>query len=434
MTTDVTALAGRQILRDASVWPLAARKLAACALVFLPLCACGPATGAGGGRDEAAGPVAVTTARAAYTRLATPIELSGSLAAVRSVTVGAISAGRVTRVDVRAGDVVEAGDAIAQVDTSIYAAQVSQSQAGAAAASANRAAGSATVVAAGQTVLAARAQRDAAAGRYVLAATTWARMASLYAQGAIARQQRDQSRSELIAARAELTQAETRIAAAAAGVAAARAQSRAAAATVSQAGAAVTAASIALRDTTLVAPFGGVVVSKFVEPGAVVGAGTPVIALENARDLELNVAVPDDAAGTLARGTLLVVHVDALGGATLPARVRAVVPLQNPALRSATVNIAVAPRAGLLPGMFARVSIPGDPHRAVTVPLAALVTRGGQSGVFVVRNGKAAFVPVQTGTVGAKLVEVSGVAAGDDVAIDNLQRLDEGSRIAIARR
>jgi len=63
--------------------------------------------------------VPVTVAQLRYTQISTPIELAGSLAAVQSVTVGAISAGRVVNVNVRIGDIVRAGDVIAQIDASV---------------------------------------------------------------------------------------------------------------------------------------------------------------------------------------------------------------------------------------------------------------------------------------------------------------------------
>ncbi len=362
---------------------------------------------------------------------ATATELSGSLTAVRSVTVGAISAGRIVSLDVQAGDRVTAGQVLAQVDTSGFSAGVAQAQAGASAAAANENASRSSLQASAAAIEAARAQVAAAQSRLGLARVTAQRMASLYAQGAISHQQNDETQANLSAAQAGLAQAQAGLVGAKNGFDASQAQTQAAADSAAQARAGIAVANVPLRDATLTAPFDGLITSKFVDPGAVVGPGSPVVALQNTRDLELDVAVPDDDLAGLVPGAPLAVRIDALGGKLVPARVRAIVPSENPALRSATLKIALAVRAGLLPGMYARVSIEGGAHRGWAVPLAALVTRAGQSGVFVVRDGSASFVPVQTGTIGTKLVEVDGLAGSStEVAVSNLQRLDDGTPVA----
>ncbi|GAC1543638.1 MAG: efflux RND transporter periplasmic adaptor subunit [Candidatus Velthaea sp.] len=377
-------------------------------------------------------PIKVASLR--YTRIATPIELSGSLAAVQSVTVGAMSAGRIAGVNVRVGDVVHAGDVIAQIDTSGYAAAVAQARAGAAAAAAAEAATKSTIDATAASITSAGAQLQSARAREALAATTAARMASLFAQGAISQQQRDQTQTDLAGARAAVAAAQAGVDGARNNSAAARAQSRAAADSAVQARAGVAAANVPLRDTTLTAPFGGIIVSKFVEPGAVVASGSPIVALQNSHDLEVDVAAPDDAVAGLDPGMAIEVRVDAAGGTPIPSRVRAIVPSQNPALRSVTLKIAVSSRQGLQPGMFARVSINGHTHSGWVAPLAALVTRAGQSGVFVVRDGTASFMPLQTGTVGAATVELLNIdGRATEVAVSGLQRIDDRSRVTVIR-
>jgi membrane fusion protein (multidrug efflux system) len=158
------------------------------------------------------------------------------------------------------------------------------------------------------------------------------------------------------------------------------------------------------------------------------------VTVQNARHLEVDVALPDAMAAAVVPGTAIDVEVEAAGGTPIPARIRAIVASQNPALRSATLKIAMPDRAGLQPGMFARVSIVAHTHSGWVAPLAALVTRAGQSGVFTVRDGIATFVPLQTGTVGATTVELLGIdGRATEVAVSGLERLDDGSRVAVAR-
>lgn len=337
---------------------------------------------------------------------AQPLELSGTLSAVNDVTLGAASAGRIVAVNVRVGDRVSAGETLAQVDATAYSAQLEGARAGASAASdSQRAAG---------------AQLDQALSHLQFAQSTARRMSQLYAAGAISRQQQDETQANLAAAQAGVAQAQ-------AGLSAARGLT-------AQAQAGVAAAAVPLANATITAPFDGVVTQKFVEPGAVVGPGSPVVAVQNTADLELDVALPEDQVAALLPGTPLHVRVDALDGASIMGSVRAVVPSQNPALRSATVRVAVQPRAGLLPGMFARVSVPGVRQRGVGVPLSAIVTRAGQSGVFVVKAGVASFVPVQTGVIAAGMVQVTGVPSSANVAVSNLAQLTDGATVSLASR
>lgn len=307
--------------------------------------------------------------------------------------------------NVRVGDRVSAGEVVARIDASEYGAQLAGARAGAGAAA--------------DSQRAAQAQLAQAQSRLQLAQVTARRMSVLYAEGAISKQQQDETQSNLAAAQAGVAQADAGLSAAAGMTA--------------QAQAGVAAAAVPLQNTTITAPYSGIVTQKFAEPGAVVGPGSPIAAIQDTSDLELDAALPEDDAASLVPGTPLAVRVDALGGARVPARVRAVVPSQNPALRSATVKIGIAPRAGLLPGMFARVSIPGASHSGISVPLSALVTRAGQSGVFVVRDRTASFVPVQTGVSTDRAVEVQGLRSGSSVAVTNVSRLTDGAAVAVVR-
>jgi multidrug efflux pump subunit AcrA (membrane-fusion protein) len=334
----------------------------------------------------------------------------------------------------RVGDVVRAGEVIAQIDASGSAAALTQAQAAAAAAGDAEVAGASTTDAATSSVASAVAQLEAARARESLAATTADRMASLYAQGAISQQQRDQAQSDAAEARAEIAQQRAVLAGARHDLGAAQARSRAAMESAIGARAGVVAADVPLRDATLTAPFDGTIVNKFVEPGAVVAPGSPVVTVQNPHDLEVDVAVPDDIAGGLVPGAAIDVGVEAAGNSPIPAHIRAIVASQNPALRSSSLKIDLPARPGLQPGMYARVSIVAHTHSGWLAPLAALVTRAGQTGVFAVRDGIATFVPLQTGTVGARAVELLGIdGRGMQVAVSGLERLDDGSRVAVTR-
>ena len=350
--------------------------------------------------------VPVTVAVARHIALTSISEFSGTLQAVQSATVGAMSGGRIVALDVRIGDTVAAGQVIARVDPSQYQAQLSQAEAGAQSAA--------------QSAQAAQAQAAAAQSRVALAQTTARRMDLLYREGAISAQQHDQVQADLSAAVAGLNQS--------------NAAGGAARSAAVQAQAGVVSASLPVQQSTIAAPFSGIVTQKFVDLGTVVAQGSPVIALEGTQNLELDVAVPEGEAPSLHPGRPVMVRVDALGDAPVPAYIRAIVPAQNSALRSVTLKISLAARRGLIAGMFARVALSKRTAPAWAVPLQSIANREGQTGVFKIERDVAYFVPVTTGGTNGNLVAVQGIAgSGTRVAITNLQRLTDGTHVRVEK-
>ena len=373
---------------------------AALAVAFsLSLTACG----GGNSTKQAAPAIAVRTATVQSGSIASTTDFSGSLVAVHRATVGALTPGRIDLLAVHAGDRVAAGAILARVDSAQYSAMLAGARAGANAAGA----GSAAAIAGLQQ----------AQSRYDLAAKTAQRMGNLYNAGAISKEQRDQVQTQLAVARAGLAQARAQVQAASGGEAAARAG--------------VAAASVPVNDATITAPFNGIVTQTFVRPGEVVGAGSPVVRIESDGMLELKVAIPLGDLAALRSQRELPVRVDALGNTTLPGSVRSIVPSDNPALRSAMLRIDLPAHPGLLPGMFARVLVRARSARGTRIPLSALVERAGQSGVFAVHAGKAAFTPVESVVSDTHFAIVTGLTAGTTIAVSNLAELTDGAAVTV---
>src|SRR5579875_5402 len=364
-------------------------------------------------------PVPVHVGIAADRALDSYVDLAGSISASDSVNVGAISAGRIVAMSVRVGDRVTAGQVLAQVDAAGYRARLAQAESRTQAAAAQATAASAQASAAAAQVQTARAQLQ-------LADATARRMSALYREGAISRQEYDQTQADLEAAYAGMRQA-------ASGYAAARAAAAAARAAVDAARAGAGAASVPVYDAVVRAPFSGIVTARMVDVGAVVGPGAPIVTLENDAALELDVALPDDVGAAVYAGEPVRIRVDALGDARLRGTIRAVAPTDNPALRSVTLRIAIANRSGLSPGMYARVRIPIR-KSGLTIPARALVKRAGQNGVFALRGDRVRFVPVEAGSPYGAFVQISADGLrGALVAVDNLQRLTDRTRVAVMK-
>lgn len=351
------------------------------------------------------GSVTVRTAPVVARTIAAPLQLSGNLVATQSVQLAATVPGRLVELRVRVGDRVGAGEPLAIVDAATYRAQQEQAAGELARAQADRGA--------------AEAAYRAARARFALARLTETRMARLYAAGAVARQTYDEAHSDYLAASAGVDQARAAIDQGSGSQAAAAG--------------ALAAASTQIADTVVRAPFDGVVTAKYVESGSVVAPATPIVAVQSDGALEIDLAVPQDAAGAIALGQFVTVRIDALDR-TASARVRSITPMNDPATRSALVKLVLPAVRGAASGMYAQVEIPGVGKRGLAVPLAALVTRAGQTGIFAVAQSRAAFVPVRTAEADARYVLVDGLSTRErEVVVSGSERLSDGSAVTVAR-
>jgi len=114
-----------------------------------------------------------------------------------------------------------------------------------------------------------------------------------------------------------------------------------------------------------------------------------------------------------------VVRVDGIPD-PLVARVRSVSPAGNPDTHRFLLRAELPPDQRLRSGIFAVVELPaaGETKR-LTVPTAALVERGGLTGVFVVADGRASLRWISIGArEGDRIVVRAGLAPGDRVALE----------------
>jgi membrane fusion protein (multidrug efflux system) len=192
-----------------------------------------------------------------------------------------------------------------------------------------------------------------------------------------------------------------------------------------------------LAKTVIRAPFSGVAGLRQVSAGAYVAAGTDIARLEKIDQLKLDFRVPELYVGRLKPGQAVRVQLDAYGERGFPGSVYAIEPAVDEATRTVLVRARIAnPERKLRPGMFARVWAQLAVRKnAVWVPEQAIVPRGQDSFVFRVVDGKAQMVKVQTGVRKVGEVEIAqGIAAGDMVVTEGVQRLGPGSAVNVMQK
>ena len=124
----------------------------------------------------------------------------------------------------------------------------------------------------------------------------------------------------------------------------------------------------------------------------------------------------------------------AIPSRTFPGEVEAIVPLADRLARTFPVKVRLAnTRHSILPGMAARASVPlPSPEASLAVPSDAVVRTETGFLVYVVREGKAALVPVKPGISEEGLIEVRGeLSEGEQVVVRGNERLRPGAPVEI---
>lgn len=183
------------------------------------------------------------------------------------------------------------------------------------------------------------------------------------------------------------------------------------------------------------APYDGVVTLEHTETGSWVTGGGPVVSMVGDRQLEIEADVPATRIPGLESGMVVTIELD--DGTQHQAVVRAVVPEENPLTRTRQVRFTPdIEMTGRLLAVNESVvlQLPAGPYReVVTVHKDAVITRQGQTFVYVAADGTANIRPIQTGAaVGGRFEVLSGVASGELAVIRGNERLRPGQAVTIA--
>ena len=203
-------------------------------------------------------------------------------------------------------------------------------------------------------------------------------------------------------------------------------------------------AQIALRDTSLVAPFEGDIVKKSVDLGAFVGPGVPAFALAKTDLVKIVVGVPDTVVRSIKLGQPVEVTIDAFPTRTFHARISRMSSAADPVTRNFDVEVAIPNRDHLLKvGMIGSLQLAdgaSEPRPSfLQVPLSAIVqAKDGKYGVFVISNSNAGEVAtlrsVEIGAVnGTDIAIVSGLSAGDQIITTGANLLKDGQRVEVVQ-
>ena len=310
--------------------------------------------------------------------LAQGLPISGTLKAANSAFIKARVAGELQGLTVREGDAVKAGQIIARVDATEYAARLQQAQ----------------------------DQADAAKAQIVITQRQFDNNKALVDQGFISKTALDTSLATLNSAQAS---------------------HRAALANVDL-------AKKTVNDTILRSPLTGVVSQRLAQPGERVGIDAKVVEVIDLNRIELEASMSAADSLSIKVGQTALLQIE---GSSTPVRSQVVRinPNAQAGSRNVLVYLSLATANGLRQGLFAQGVLGTTKASALTVPLSAVRTDKPTPYVQVVDNKAVKHVPVellQRGDVRKNgntetMVAVKGVAENTIVIAGTLGTLREGT-------
>jgi RND family efflux transporter MFP subunit len=220
-----------------------------------------------------------------------------------------------------------------------------------------------------------------------------------------------------------------------------RAEAERAAAAVDRLQAEAAAARERLDRHRVTAPFAGAVTERAVEPGEWVSPGETLVVVSAVDRLYVDLAVPQAYFPDLAEGAPIYLQFEALPGRSVPAAIRARVPVSDPTQRTFTLRVRpdVEEALALTPGMSARAEIElATGARDVAVPRGAIIRYpDGRTTVWTLDDGgerlRAREVQVTLGRAFRGYVQVtSGLEAGQRVVTRGNEALRPGQPVRLA--
>lgn len=204
----------------------------------------------------------------------------------------------------------------------------------------------------------------------------------------------------------------------------------------------VTEASIQLDDTTLRAPYDGVIAKRHVDQGQNVRAKDPIVTFQDVNEIDIAVDVPEAVMTADLRSADIVRLVAELSGAPgveFPVQIREIAQVADPTTQTFRVRAAMQEPPGIqvLPGMTATVT--ATYRRAailgsrILIPISAISrTPGSEQVVWLVGDdGTVSSRVVKIGEAAGGRVEVlDGLAPGDRIAAAGVTFLREGMKVS----
>jgi membrane fusion protein, multidrug efflux system len=200
-----------------------------------------------------------------------------------------------------------------------------------------------------------------------------------------------------------------------------------------QADADVTRAQI--QKTEIRAPFDGIIGLKSVSEGSIVSPLTPIASLQQIDPVKVDFAVPEKYAGAIEKGNLVFFSLND-NAEKYKGEVYAIDPKINLSTRTLQVR-AICPNSQhkIYAGAFVKIEVVlKENDEAIMIPTEAIIPELKGKKVFIVRNGRAVPIKVETGLRTNTRIEVkNGLQIGDTVIRTGLMAMRPDTMVTLIK-
>ncbi len=352
-------------------------------------------------------PIKITVTQTHEGTLSPAIFGIGTVEARRSWMVGPTVAGRVLNVKVDVGDVVKAGQLLAEMDPIDLEQRLSALDA--------------SLARAGSAQTAAQAQLKDATARRALAAANTQRNQDLARQNFISPGALDARLQEQASAEAAVQAAQANLAGSGQDMSRLKAE---------RAGLAQQRSNV-----RLLAPADSVVTTRDAEAGSTVVAGQPVLRLIDPGSLWVKLRVDQGRSAGLAPGLQGGIVLRSQPQTTLPGQVARIELLADSVTEERIAQVAFTePPPGISVGEMAEVTLqlPATAP-ALLLPNASVQRQNGQTGVWRLNGDRPEFAPVELGarSLDGRVQVLKGLSQGERVVVYSEKALKAGARVKV---
>lgn len=184
--------------------------------------------------------------------------------------------------------------------------------------------------------------------------------------------------------------------------------------------------------TVLTAPADGIVSKRYYQEGYYAKAGTPVIAIADISRLKTVIHIPEGLISGVDVGNEAVIKVPAYDKKEIVGKITRIAPVADLPSHTFAAEVSIDNNQRLRAGIFANVSLQAVPKENVlTIPLNAIVMRDDQQTVYVVNaDGIVQRRVLNIGYTNDQVAEVVSGLTGDDLIVtEGHHKLREGSKI-----
>ena len=338
--------------------------------------------------------------------------VSGQIIADSSVSVVPTLAGTVLSLPVKAGDTVQKGQLLFQIDTS----QITSSY------NALEQSYNATQQLTNEAIQTAQSALPLAQTAVTTAQTNFENVQELFNVGAASQLELDQARTQLDQANNQLSQAKSAVSQARASQQAQLAQLEAQMAQIRAQAAA----------GTVTAPGDGLITQVNITQGGLAGQAAAIVIAEGGRT-RISVQVSEELLSQLKVGDAAEVTVGAVSSQPFRATIATIAPAASEQTALYEVRLYTPVGVSYPIGAFADVTFFTNQRQdTVTIPSDAILTNGTEQYVFVVDGESAKQIAVQTGVTGDGVTEITaGLAGGETLVVKGQSYLSDGAAVRV---